>query len=520
MPSEEAPLVLEARNISKSFPGVRALQNVSINLRRGEVLAVVGENGAGKSTLMKILAGVYTPDEGQTLLEGQPVSIYSVSAAQRLGVVLIHQELNLATSLDVAGNIFLGREPSRFWPLKLISKSVYPQARKIMDRVGLQCNPRMRVEDMPVGQQQLVEIARALSLESRVLIMDEPTSSLTERETEQLFAVIDDLRRQGVSILYISHRLREIETIADRAVVLRDGKNAGELKKNEITHSALVSLMVGREMSRFFELEPDVAKAKAAHAQGAQALEVRNVRVFEKQSRSISFTIRPGEVVGMSGLMGAGRTELAEALFGIRPLLSGSVLVHGKPVRLRSPKSAISAGVYLIPEDRRLHGLVLDKSVQGNIGLPSLNSLSRAGLVRGKEQRELAEKMRERLRIRVSTVDQLAGLLSGGNQQKVVLGKWLAKDPRVLILDEPTRGIDVGAKAEIYALMHRLAGEGVAVLMISSDLEEILSVSDRVLVMHEGALAGALERSEMTEEAIMALATGAAALKFEAAPQT
>jgi ribose transport system ATP-binding protein len=360
---------------------------------------------------------------------------------------------------------------------------------------------------MTVGQQQLVEIARALSLHSRVIIMDEPTSSLSQRETDRLFQVIRDLKRDGVSVLYISHRLKEVEVIADRVTVLRDGKNAGELPRSAIQHDTIVGLMVGRELKQFFRRTHEPVAA----AQVRVALQVRDLTLTQRQERPITFSLRPGEIVGMAGLMGAGRTELAEAIFGVRPRLRGRISVDGRELKLRSPKAAMAGGIFLIPEDRRTQGLVLAASVKNNISLGSLDRLNWLRLVALGRERELVQKMCGQLGVRTPSIHQAAALLSGGNQQKVVLAKWLCRTPRVLILDEPTRGIDVGAKSEIYALMDRLAVQGVALLMISSDLEEILGMSDRVLVMHEGRLAGELPRSALSEEAIMRLATGGTA---------
>jgi ribose transport system ATP-binding protein len=500
------PPLLETREICKSFPGVRALDRVDLRLEAGEVLAVVGENGAGKSTLMKILAGVYQPDRGTILLDGKPVRFADVAGALRLGISLIHQELNLAENLSVSANLFLGRETIWGGPLRLIHRrSLARRARELMDRVGLDCQPETVVEEMSPGQRQLVEIARALSLKARILIMDEPTSSLTQRETERLFQVVADLARAGVAVVYISHRLAEVRHVANRVVVLRDGRNAGELKREQVTHDAMVRLMVGREIKQFYRREHVPAggeprlEVRALHYAGGSATTASN---------GIWFKLHAGEIVGMAGLVGAGRTELAEALFGIRPLLAGQVLLDGRLVRIRHPHEAILAGLVLVPEDRRYHGLILEESIRRNIGLPNLDRLSFLRLIAGRREAALAEEMRARLRIHTPTIAKPAGLLSGGNQQKVVLGKWLARRPKVLILDEPTRGIDVGAKSEIYALMDQLAGEGMAILMISSDLEEILGMSDRVLVMHQGRLAGDVPRNELSEERIMRLATG------------
>lgn len=496
------PPILEARGVWKAFPGVQALAEVSLAALPGEILAVVGENGAGKSTLMKILGGVYEPDRGEVLLEGQPVSMHSVSDAERRGIVLIHQELNLAEHLDVAGNVFLGREPTMAGPLRLIHPRIYTQAQEITRRLGLDCSPRTLVSELSVGQQQLVEIARALSLQSRILILDEPTSSLTENETARLFDVIRALKGDGISVVYISHRLKEVEEIADRVEVLRDGRNAGTLARQEIRHAAIVRLMVGRELKQFFPRTP-LGPGEA----GPVVLEARGLR-WSLQQAPLNLMLHAGEIVGLAGLMGAGRTELAETLFGVRRCVGPEILMDGRPLRLRRPADAIAAGILLVPEDRRLMGLVLAQSVKNNISLASLDKVSRLKLVRARAERQLAQSMVERLRIRTPHLEQLVGLLSGGNQQKTVLAKWLCRAPRVLILDEPTRGIDVGAKAEIYALMDELARQGLAILMISSDLEEILGMSDRVLVMHEGRLAGEIERQHLSEEAIMHLATG------------
>ena len=496
------PPLLRALGIFKSFPGVQALRDVHLEIEPGEVLAVVGENGAGKSTLMKILAGVYTADTGTIHLEGQPVRIGTVKDAERLGITLIHQELNLAGHLDVAGNIFLGREPTWGGPFGFISNRIYADSSKITDRLGLSVSPRALVRELSIGQQQLVEIARALSLQSRLLILDEPTSSLTEHESVRLFAVLNELKHQGMSILYISHRLKEVEAIADRVVVLRDGKNAGELLKGSIHHHAIVQLMVGRELKQFYQRHrhhPDSTAAPVVRVAGLR---------WSPSQPGIDFAIEAGEIVGMAGLMGAGRTELAETLFGARHMVSGAVSIDGRVVKLTRPADAIRAGIFLIPEDRRIDGLILADNVKHNISIATLPALSRMGLLSFGRERQLAEAMCVRFRVRTPNIGQTVAHLSGGNQQKVVLAKWLSRTPRLLILDEPTRGIDIGAKSEIYALMDELAGQGAAILMISSDLEEILGMSDRVLVMHEGRLAGALGRELMTEEAIMHLATG------------
>jgi ribose transport system ATP-binding protein len=502
----DAQPLLHVSAVSKAFPGVQALDRVSVRLSRGEVLAVVGENGAGKSTLMKILAGIYQPDSGTLTLDGRDVRFANVGDALKHGISLIHQELNLAENLSVSANLYLGREPCTGGLLGLLRfEKMREGSRALLERVGLDSSPDAIVEHLAPGQRQLVEIARALSLQVRILIMDEPTSSLTQRETERLFEVVADLKRTGVAVVWISHRLAEVQRVADRVVVLRDGRNAGELERSAITHDAMVRLMVGRELQQFFRREHRPAKALPPRFQ------VDHLLYQGGPQTPASFHLLPGEIVGMAGLVGAGRTELAEGIFGIRRVIAGEVRIDRQPQRIRQPSHAIAAGLLLVPEDRRYHGLVLEDSVRHNIGLPSLDRLSFLRLVASGREGRLAEEMRLRLRIRTPSLRQSVGVLSGGNQQKVVLGKWLARKPRVMIFDEPTRGIDVGAKSEIYALMDQLAGEGVAVLMISSDLEEVLGMSDRVIVLHEGQIAGELSRDQLSEEAIMHLATGGSA---------
>lgn len=495
--------LLEVRGACKRFPGVVALDTVSLHVNAGEVLALVGENGAGKSTLMKILAGIYQPDEGEMFIEGQPTRFANVNDAMAAGISLIHQELNLAENLGAAANIFLGREKLSFGGM-LRNSEMIEISRDYLTRVGLSADlANIPVGRLAPGQKQLVEIARALSLKARIIIMDEPTSSLTQRETDRLYEVIDKLRADGVAIIYITHRMAEIKRLADRVTVFRDGKNSGELAKNEITHAAMVRLMVGRDLKNVYPRTENRSKTPAP------VLEVRNVRYKGGPEEGVSFRIHGGEIVGMAGLVGAGRTELAEALFGLRPIISGEVLIDGQPINIKTPKDAIKAGLLMAPEDRRLNGLVLEKSVGFNFSLPNMDMLSRFLWVKSRQERTTGDELTQRLRVKTPSLSQVVGLLSGGNQQKVVLGKWLARKHRVLILDEPTRGVDVGARSEIYALMDQLAAEGVAVWMISSDLEEVLGMSDRVLVLHEGHLRGELARAELSEQAVMNLATGA-----------
>jgi ribose transport system ATP-binding protein len=490
--------LLEARQISKSFAGVRALKSVSLSVYPGEVLALIGENGAGKSTLMKILAGVQPPDSGTLVVDGVSREIATVQQALSLGIALIHQELNLAETLDVGANIFLGREPHCCgW---VDAARVAREARVVLERVGLRLDPATIVGDLSIGQQQLVEIAKALSVNARVLIMDEPTSSLSEHETQVLLALIRELRSKGVGIVYISHRLGEVRGLADRVEVLRDGENAGHLSGDEITHNAMVRLMVGRELSQYYPHQP--------HQPGEVALEVCGLRTRAHPGESVSFQLRAGEVVGMAGLVGAGRSELLESLFGIVPAMQGTVHVGRRLIALGSPREAMDAGIALVPEDRKRQGLFLEMGVRENLSVASLHRDQTGGFLNQTAEKALCEEMIPAMRIKSAGVEQPVQFLSGGNQQKVLIGKWLATRPKIFLFDEPTRGVDIGAKQEIYRLMEELAAKGVAVLFVSSDLEEILGMSDRVLVLHEGRLSGELLRNELSEEAVMRLATG------------
>ncbi|HTD66331.1 MAG TPA: sugar ABC transporter ATP-binding protein [Candidatus Limnocylindria bacterium] len=493
--------LLEVRSVSKRFPGVLALENISLTLARGEVLAVVGENGAGKSTLMKILAGVQEPDAGEILIDDRVVEISSVRVAQRLGIALIHQELNLADNLSVAANIFLGREPRSGWFIR--TGETETSSTSVLRQVGLDVSPRALVGTLSLGKQQLVEIAKALSAQARVIIMDEPTSALSQHESEALFRVIRDLRQRGVSVIYISHRLREVKEIADRVVVLRDGRNAGELSRDEITHDNLVRLMVGRN----FEIRR--ARVSTGDQTRATALEVRSLRTATHPHHELNFSLRPGEIVGVAGLVGAGRTEMLEVLFGIEHALGGEILMDGVAQNIESPRDAIRAGMALVPEDRKQQGVILEMAVSENLSLASLRREASAAFINHRGERSMADEMVAKLGIKTPNLRQFVQYLSGGNQQKVVIGKWLALRPRVLLLDEPTRGIDVGAKQEICKLMEQLAAEGVAILFVSSEMEEILRMSDRALVMHEGRISGELKREELSEDAVMGFATGA-----------
>ena len=498
MPSGPSPMLLEVRGVSKHFSGVRALHDVDLTLRTGEVLAVIGENGAGKSTLMKILAGIMQPTGGVIRLAGLEVRIETTRAAMDLGLALIHQELNLADNLDVGANIFLGREPRRLgW---IDSARIEERSRVVLEQVGADFAPSTLVSDLSIGQQQLVEIAKALSLDARILIMDEPTSSLSQVETERLFRVVHELRERGVSVIYISHRLGEVVELADRVTVLRDGENSGELDGGEIEHDAMVRLMVGRDVG--------IGRARSRVVRSALALEVDGLVVPEHPRTSLSFDVREGEMVGIAGLVGAGRTELLRTLFGVTKARSGALRLFGQPVTIDSPRAAIGAGLALVPEDRKQQGLFVEMAVRENLSIAALRDHGRAGWLDRTREKLLCAEMIDKLRIDTPHGEKIVQFLSGGNQQKVVIARWLAMQPRVLLLDEPTRGIDVGAREEIYELLRDLAERGVAVLFASSEMEEILSLPDRVLVMHEGRIAGELTRDELNEESVMRLATG------------
>lgn len=489
------------RGITKRFPGVLALDGVNFAIDRGEVVAVIGENGAGKSTLMKVLAGLYQADRGEIFIDGQRVEIRSVNDAIARGIALIHQERNLAPGLNVAENIFLGHEPRWGRRLPLLDRAtLHKRARQLIGRLGLAVDTHCPVGLLSAGRQQMVEIARALSLEARILIMDEPTSSLSQTESEALFAVIRELRRQGVGIVYISHRLGEVNEVADRVVVLRDGRNAGELARAEADHDSMVRLMIGRDLSQYYQRDHEVGREVV--------LELRDVVLAGHRSKPISLKVRRGEIVCLAGLVGAGRTEIARALFGIDPIVGGTVLLEGRPVIIRDPLDAIRQGFALVPEDRQLQGLILDMTVRENISLAELRLIHRWGFWDRRIEEKKSAQLVGRLGIRTPSLYQRVKFLSGGNQQKVVLAKWLSLEPKVLILDEPTRGVDVGAKQEIYGLISELTRGGVAILMISSEMEEVLGMSDRVIVIHEGAVAGELGRDQLSEEAVMALATG------------
>jgi ribose transport system ATP-binding protein len=495
--------VLQLKGINKRFPGVVALDNVDLEVYPAEVVALLGENGAGKSTLMKILGGVTTRDAGTILLDDKEIDVRSPLMASELGIEFIHQELSVLENLDVGANIFLRREPTKGGFLKLIDRRrLYADADALLKKLGLNLSSRTPVSKLSIAQQQLVEIARSINAGARILIMDEPTSSLTLSETQRLLEIVKDLKEHGVSIIYISHRLDEVEKIADRAVVLRDGRNAGTLARNELQRERMVRMMVGRDLRDFF------VSHEAPSADHSEWFAVRNMRTARYPHHTISFSVGKGEVMGLAGLVGAGRSELAQAVFGVDPSFESDITLGGKKLNIRSPQTAIQEGIYLIPEDRRSCGLIVDFTIAENISLPGLGNFATAGLVDFSAEAAKAKEMCRSINIKAPSPSVRAANLSGGNQQKVVLAKWLALSPKVLIFDEPTRGIDVGAKAEIYQLIRDLAKQGVSVIAISSEMEEVLGISDRIAVMHEGRITGILERPQFSEEAVMRLATG------------
>ena len=496
------PPFLSLAGIGKTYPGVVALSDFSMDVGAAEVIGLVGENGAGKSTLMKILGGVTSPDCGRIEIDGVTRASLTVSDSMDAGIAFVHQELNLFDNLDVAANIFIGREPTKCGALRLVdTERLHAMVQPYLDRLGANFSASAAVSGLSLAQRQMVEIAKALSLNSRLVILDEPTSSLPISETDKLLKVIAGLKAQGIAFIFVSHRLNEVVQACDRVIVLRDGRLAGHLGREAIHHDAMVKLMVGRELK--------VAYVGPADKPGEVALSVHGLRTTSYPTEPVSIAFRRGEILGLAGLVGAGRTELARAIFGVDRLAGGSVMLEGQPVRFEGAADAVKAGVFLVPEDRKAMGLLLDFAISENITLPDLAAYSRAMMVSSERERVQAEASRVDLGIRTSNVQARAGSLSGGNQQKVVLAKWLAMDPRFIIFDEPTRGIDVGAKSEIYRLMRRLADKGVAVLMISSDMEEVLGVSDRVAVMRSGRITGVLERAQCSEASILQLAMGA-----------
>lgn len=497
--------ILELKEIRKSFSGVEVLHDVSFALRPGEVHALLGENGAGKSTLVKVITGVHQPDSGEIYLNGEPVHFGNTHESRQAGIVAIYQELTLFPDLDVAENIFVGRQPLTFGR-RVDWRRLYAEAGRLLESLGVTLDLKQQARTLSIAQQQMVEIARAFSIHARILIMDEPTSSLTLNEVADLFRLVRRLRAEGTAIIFISHRLEELFEIADRVTVLRDGSYVDTRQMKEVTRDDLVRMMVGRTISNLFPKQ-DVEV-------GDVALKVENLtRVGSFYD--VSFELRRGEILSLAGLVGSGRTNVARALFGVEPVTVGSIQVEGREVAITSPQQAIELGLAYVPEDRQLHGLIPSMPITPNISLPVLHQYAHAGWLQDRSERRAAYDAARQMEVRANNIWQLARELSGGNQQKVVLAKWLSTNPRILILDEPTRGIDVGTKAAVHALMSKLASEGMAILMISSELPEILGMSDRILVMREGIVTGEFSRAEATQEKIISAATQNVAVGVE-----
>lgn len=489
--------IVSMKGICKTFPGVKALDHVDFELRSGEVMALLGENGAGKSTLMKVLSGVYQRDEGTVEIFGKQYGNLTPKLAQEVGVAIIHQELNMCKHLSVAENMFLGREKRK--GLKLDNAAMEGEAKRILDELKIDLDPKQVVGELPVSKQQMVEIAKALSTNAKVLIMDEPTSALTAREIEDLFRIIHELKDKGCGIVYISHRLEELQHIVDRVTIMRDGQYIATMDFQDVTLDQIIAYMVGREIKEKF---PRVTCEK-----GKKVFEVRNLNAG-RMVRDINFSLYEGEIVGFAGLMGAGRTETTRAIFGVDPKDSGEILLDGKAVVIRNPRDAIRAGIVLAPEDRKKDGLCTKLSIRHNIALPNLDFLcDRFGVVKSGKEAETCIKTVADLKIKTPDVEINAANLSGGNQQKVVVGKWLARNSRVVIFDEPTRGIDVAAKVEIYHLMNELKKQGIAVMFVSSEMPEVMGIADRIIVMCDGRITGELMAQDATQEKILSLAT-------------
>ncbi len=488
-------VILKMKNINKSFSGVQALKNAALELRAGEVLALMGENGAGKSTLMKILTGIHKRDSGEVEVFGQKVDFDNIKESQEMGIAIIHQELNMMKDLTVAQNIFIGREPKKLG-IFIDDGKMERDSRKLLDYVGVKISPKERLGDLTVGKQQMVEIAKAISLNSKLLVLDEPTAALTSVEVDELFRIMNELKAKGIGMIYISHRMDEIKRISDRVTVMRDGEYVGTVNTNETTNEEIVKMMVGREIL-------GNTKEQSTCPEGSPVvLEVENLCVGDSV-RNVSFSLRKGEILGFSGLMGAGRTEVARAVFGADKITDGTIRVRGKPVEIDTPSDAVSNGICYIPEDRKRYGLLLDKSVTENSVLASLPHYNKFGFIDDRSARLDAEKMNKKLRTKTPTMKQILRNLSGGNQQKVVVAKWLLKDADIFIFDEPTRGIDIGAKSEMYELIEELTRSGKSVIMISSELAEIQRCSDRVIVMCEGRITAELPIEQASQENIM-----------------
>jgi rhamnose transport system ATP-binding protein len=489
--------ILELNKISKSFSGVEVLHEVSFALRPGEVHALLGENGAGKSTLVKIMTGVHQPDKGEILLHGEPVHFSDARESRQAGIAAIYQELSLFPDLDVAENIFVGRQPVTTGG-RVDWRKLYAEAGKLLESLGVKLDLKEKARTLSIAQQQMVEIARAFSINARILIMDEPTSSLTLHEVDDLFRLVRRLREQGTAVIFISHRLEELYSLADRVTVLRDGSYVGTKPMTEVSRDDLIRMMVGRTITNLFPKQDVKA--------GDVVLKVENL-TRPGSFYTVSFELRRGEILGVAGLVGAGRTNVARAIFGVEPPTSGRIEVEGREVAIKSPQQAIALGLAYVPEDRQLHGLIPAMPLTPNISLAMLPHYAQMGWLEEKRERKSAYESALQMEVRANNIWQLARELSGGNQQKVVLAKWLSTNPRILILDEPTRGIDVGTKAAVHGLMSKLASEGMAILMISSELPEILGMSDRVIVMREGHVTSQFSRAEATQENIISAAT-------------
>ena len=491
-------VILEMKDIDKSFPGVHALDHVNFEVRRGEVHALMGENGAGKSTLMKVLTGIYTKDSGSIVYEGKDIEFHGAREAQDAGVVIVHQELNMVGHLTVAQNIFIGREFKK--GIRIDDKKMNEEAEKLFRRLNIDIDPKATMSDLTVGKQQMCEIAKAISHDAKVIIFDEPSAALTESEIQELFKIIRDLRDQQLGIVYISHRMDEIKVITDRVTVMRDGTYVGTLITNECTKDDIINMMVGRVIYENPKQQSAVAKDAPI------VLKVDHLNAG-KMVRDVSFELRKGEILGFSGLMGAGRTETARALFGADPKESGDIYINGTKIDINTPEDAVKAGIGYLSEDRKRFGIVVQKSVAENTTLADLPNYIKGLFINKKKEDDVASEYVKSLNTKTPSVDQLVVNLSGGNQQKVVIAKWLCKNCDILIFDEPTRGIDVGAKNEIYKLMNRLASEGKSIIMISSEMTEILRMSDRIVVMCEGKKTGEIGIEEATQEKIMNMAT-------------
>ena len=493
----EKEVIVSMKDICKSFPGVKALDHVQFELRSGEVMALLGENGAGKSTLMKILSGVYTRDSGSLEIFGKEYGDLTPKQAQEAGVAIIHQELNMCKHLSVAENMFLGREKTK--GIVLANGDMEAEASRILNDLKIDIDPKQVVGELPVSKQQMVEIAKALSVNARILIMDEPTSALTAKEIDDLFRIIKDLRSKGCGIVYISHRLEELQHIVDRVTIMRDGQYITSMNFKDTTMDQIIANMVGREIKEQFPRE--------SCKKGEKILEVKGLNAG-RMVRDINFALYEGEIVGFAGLMGAGRTETTRAIFGVDPKESGEIILEGKTLKITNPNDAIRAGIVLAPEDRKKDGLCTKLSIRHNIALPNLDILcNKLGVVSSKKEDQMCDEAVENLKIKTPNVDINAGNLSGGNQQKVVVGKWLARNSKVVIFDEPTRGIDVAAKVEIYNLMNELKKQGIAVMFVSSEMPEVMGIADRIIVMCDGRITGELDARNTTQNEILTLAT-------------